>query len=221
METTLPRCRDRPHPRGQSVSEKHKPPPRPRESTLLIKRHGGPAVGRDQHPQRRQTDRQQKAAPSEPGKQADQHEDSAVVATSEAESDRSVDDSPRGRSPAHAQYDHRTEIATSSPSGGVGSDAAWEPRIAGKMAPAGFPTARGRAIFGPFRPPRSRPHCGWVHSGWSYSNAQFPRCGDSPTISRSWRAAGTSGPVGSALSYVILRRGCNRGTSDAACRTGP
>jgi hypothetical protein len=26
METALPRCRDRPRPRGQSVSEKHKPP---------------------------------------------------------------------------------------------------------------------------------------------------------------------------------------------------
>jgi hypothetical protein len=102
METTLPRCRDRPHPRGQSVSEKHKPPPRPRESTLLSNRRCAPAVGPDQHPQRRRTDRHQRAAPSEPSKQVEQREDSAVVATSEAESDRSVDESPRGRSPARS-----------------------------------------------------------------------------------------------------------------------
>ena len=38
--------------------------PRPRESTLSIKRHGCPAVGQDQRLPGHQTDRQQRAAPN-------------------------------------------------------------------------------------------------------------------------------------------------------------
>ncbi len=69
----LSQCRDRPHPRERSVSEKHKPPPRPRESTLLIKEGGARAVGRKKYSRRRRTNRNQSAAPSERSKLADQH----------------------------------------------------------------------------------------------------------------------------------------------------
>jgi hypothetical protein len=87
-----------------------------------------------------------------------------------------------GAVPQRARSDHGTELATSGPERGVETDAGWEPRIAGKMAARrvfhGGWSRDFRAVS-----PSSQPTT-WIHSGWSYSNAQFPlrRFADDLTI---------------------------------------
>jgi len=142
------------------------------------------------------------------------------VATSEAESDRSVDESPRSRSPArsvqpqgrhrHLHSERRGRVRRCLGTSNRRQDGAckvshgaWSRDFRAASSPAQLTPMR----LGSFRPV--------VLRTLNSRAAAIRRRSDDLGVD------GKSAPVGSALSYVILRRGGNRGTSDAVRRNGP
>jgi hypothetical protein len=126
----------------------------------------------------------------------------------------------RGAVHPRAQSDNRTEFATSSRSGGVGSDAVWERRIAAKRRPQGFPRRVVERFSGRFVPlAADQIAVGFIRAG--RTRTLNSRAAAIRRRSDDLGVGGKSAPVGSALSYVIVRRGCNRATSDAVRRAGP
>jgi hypothetical protein len=123
-----------------------------------------------------------------PANKVEQREDSTVVATSEAESDRSVDESPRGRSPArsvqpqgrhrHLQSERRGRVRRCLGTSNRRQDGArrvfhgaWSSDFRGASSPSQQTTRR----------------LGFIRAGRT-PDAQFRRSrGDSPTITPSWR----------------------------------